>query len=250
MNFGFEVDFGMSFFAMMIIVFLAGIIRGFTGFGSALLTVPALAVLYGPAQAVVIEILIEIPVSLGLLRLSIREAERKTILPMLAMFFVFVPFGTLLLTVANPDYVKVVMSLFVLASVALMAQQSKAAALMSPKLNYVVGAISGTTQGLTGMAGPLFATALMARGDDNVRTRANISALAGGIICISVVSFWLMGLMTAEAIFYAVLASPAIMLGVWVGALLFRTMSHLNLRPLILGFLAFIAVATLFETLV
>ena len=59
---------------MWFIIFVAGIIRGFTGFGSALIAVPTLAYLYGPAAAVVIEVLIEIPVVLYLLPAAIRAA--------------------------------------------------------------------------------------------------------------------------------------------------------------------------------
>lgn len=246
---GADVTLGTSFFAMMVVVFLAGIVRGFTGFGSALLTVPALAVLYGPTQAVVIEVLIEIPVSLGLLPLAIREAERKTVLPMLCMFVLFVPLGTLLLTVIDPDHVKVFISLFVLATVGLMTQQTRVAGFFSQRANFLVGAVSGTTQGLTGMAGPLFATALLARGENASLTRANISALAGGIIGLSVISFWAFGLMTAQTVVYAMLASPVILLGVWVGSIAFRRLSHWNLRGVILLFLAVSAIAALYQTL-
>ncbi len=246
---GFDVELDTSLYIMMVIVYLAGIIRGFTGFGSALLTVPALAVLYGPVQAVAIEILIEIPVSLGLLPLALHEAERKTVLPMLGMFVLFVPFGTFMLTLINPEMVKVIISLFVLFSVGIMSQQSRVASLFSPKANFLVGAVSGTTQGLTGMAGPLFATALLARGEESSLTRANISTLAGGIIGLSVVSFWAFGLITTQTVFYAIVASPAILLGVWTGSILFRKFSHRNFRAVILCFLAFSALVTLYQTI-
>ena len=246
---GFDVELDTSLYIMMVIVYLAGIIRGFTGFGSALLTVPALAVLYGPVQAVAIEILIEIPVSLGLLPLARHEAERKTVLPMLGMFVLFVPFGTFMLTLINPEMVKVIISLFVLFSVGIMSQQSRVASLFSPKANFLVGALSGTTQGLTGMAGPLFATALLARGEESSLTRANISTLAGGIIGLSVVSFWAFGLITAQTVFYAIVASPAILLGVWTGSILFRKFSHRSFRVVILCFLAFSALVTLYQTI-
>lgn len=234
---------------MMFVVFVAGIVRGFTGFGSALLAVPALAVIYGPVQAVVIEVLIEIPVCLGLLPTALRHAERRTILPMIAMFTLFVPVGAVLLTVTNPDLVKVLISLFVLFSVAVMWQQSRVTRLISPKANYVVGAISGTTQGLTGMAGPLFASALVARGDNSIRTRANISALACAIVLFSVISFGVLGLLTTEHAIYALLASPGILLGVWAGSLLFRSYGNLKLREVILCVLVFTAFFTLFDTL-
>jgi uncharacterized membrane protein YfcA len=247
---GIELDFDTRFFALMAIVFIAGIIRGFTGFGSALLAVPALAVLYGPKQAVVIEVLIEVPVVLGLIPTALREAERKTVLPILGMFAIFVPVGALLLTVINPVHVKIIISIFVLSAVGVMSQQSRLVGLVSPRANYIIGAFSGMTQGLTGMAGPLFATALVARGENATLTRANISALAAGIIALSVVSFVALGLVTRETVLYALLASPAILLGVWTGARLFRRFAHQNLRGPILVFLALTALWTLYQTLV
>jgi uncharacterized membrane protein YfcA len=248
--FGYAIELGIEFFIMYVVVFIAGIIRGFTGFGSALLTVPALSLLYGPEQAVVIEVLIEIPVSLGLLPIALREAERKTVLPMLTMFAVFVPIGALMLTIIDPRSVKIFISLFVLTMVGVIWQQNKLTSLFSPKVNLLVGAISGTSQGLTGMAGPLFATALLARGENASLTRANIIALAGGIIGLSVISFWAFGLMTEQAVIYAVLVSPAILLGVWTGAIVFRRLSHWNLRNVILIFLAITAIVTLFQALI
>lgn len=239
----------MRFWAMIVIVFFAGIIRGFTGFGSALLAVPALALIYGPVQAVVIEVLIEIPVVLGLLGVSFREAERKTVMPMLLMFVLFVPVGAFLLKITNPDYVKICISLFVLVAVAIMWQKTRFAHLFSSKANYLVGAISGTTQGLTGMAGPLFATALLARGESSEKTRANITALAAGIVLFSVISFAVLGLLTVELIFYALLACPSILLGVWFGAVIFRRFKGIQLREVILVFLAITAILTLYLAL-
>ena len=244
-----EINLDIRLLALMLVVFIAGIIRGYTGFGSALLAVPALAVLYGPVQAVVIEVLIEIPVSLGLLPNAIRKAERSTVLPMLLMFALFVPAGALLLKIANPDYVKLAISIFVLFAVVLLWQQARFTKLISPKANYVVGSISGITQGLTGIAGPLFVTALLARGEDNTKTRANITALAAGIVLFSVLSFWFFDLFTLQLVFIAMLASPAILSGVWMGSALFNRAPNTKFREIILIFLALTAAFVLIETM-
>ena len=121
----FDQLFTFSFAVMLIVVYFSGIIRGYTGFGSALLTVPALAILFGPVQAVAIEILIEIPVSIGLLPKAIKSFEKKTVLPILLTFVIFVPLGTFLLILIDPNIVKIVISLFVLFSVYLLSQQSQ-----------------------------------------------------------------------------------------------------------------------------
>lgn len=120
----FDQLFTFSFAVMLIVVYFSGIIRGYTGFGSALLTVPALAILFGPVQAVAIEILIEIPVSIGLLPKAMKSFEKKTVLPILLTFVIFVPLGTFLLILIDPNIVKIVISLFVLFSVYLLSQQS------------------------------------------------------------------------------------------------------------------------------
>lgn len=93
---------------------------------------------------------------------------------------IFDSFGALLLTVINPEYVKVLISLFVLVAVGLMSQQSRLIGFASPKANYFVGAIPRTNQGLTGMAGPLFETALDARGENAKLTQGNITSPARG----------------------------------------------------------------------
>ncbi len=243
------IDLDSKLLLLFVVVYIAGIIRGFTGFGSALLTVPALAVLYGPVEAVIIEVLIEIPVSLGLLPVVLRKAERKTVLPMLLMFIVFVPIGALFLKVVEPDVMKVLISILVLFFVAIIAMQDKLAVLLSRSGIIAAGIFSGFSQGMTGMAGPLFATALLARGEDASLTRANIAALAGGVIAVSVISFFLVGLISLQAVVYAALSTPAILLGVWTGAILFNRFSHLNLRGIILAFLAVTAIVTLFQAL-
>jgi uncharacterized membrane protein YfcA len=107
----FDQLFTLSFAVMLIVVYFSGIIRGYTGFGSALLTVPALAILFGPVQAVAIEILIEIPVSIGLLPKAMKSFEKKTVLPILLTFVIFVPLGTFLLILIDPNIVKIVISI-------------------------------------------------------------------------------------------------------------------------------------------
>ena len=63
------------------------------------------------------------------------------------------------------------------------------------------------------------------------------------------ISFFLVGLISLQAVVYAALSTPAILLGVWTGAILFNRFSHLNLRGIILAFLAVTAIVTLFQAL-
>lgn len=233
---------------LLIVVYIAGIIRGLIGFGSALLVVPMLALLFGPAQAVVIEVILEIPTALGLLAPAIREASRKTVLPMLTMFVFFVPVGAYLLKTMDPEPLRIGISLAVLGMVLTLVFQKRIAGFLTPIGVMLTGAVAGVMQGLTGIAGPLFATALLARGENPETTRANIIAVAAGIIAVSVISFWALGLLTVEAAIYAGLATPSILLGVWTGSYLFRRFKGWNFRGIILVFLAMSSIATLAQS--
>ena len=230
-------------------VFIAGIFRGFAGFGSALLVVPALAYIYGPTQAIVIEVLIEIPVSLGLIFGAVKHAERKAVLPMLAMFIIFVPLGAFLVSSIDPKPLKIAISILVLIMLVVITQQKRLASFITPTGTYIAGAFAGITQGMTAIAGPVFATAILARGAPAKETRANIVCLAGGLIGLSCISFFAVGSMTWATIAYAILAMPALILGVWVGSILFYRLSDWNLRPIMLGFVAITALATLIQAL-
>jgi len=247
--FGITVALGFELLVLFAVVFLAGIIRGFAGFGSAMITVPALAMLYGPAQAVVIEVLIEIPISIGLFRATVKDADKKIVIPMLSMFVLFVPIGALFLKVVDAELMKIIISVLVLVMVAIIGLQDRLIIFVSRTGSLVAGATSGIAQGMTGMSGPIYATVLLARGDSATVTRANILALTAGIISISVVSYIAVGIMTIETLIYATIATPSILLGTWVGSVLFKRLSHCNLRIVILIFLAVIAVATLTQTI-
>ena len=247
--FGISVAIDWKFAFLQAVVFIAGAFRGFAGFGSALLIVPALALIFDPAKAVVIEVLIEIPVTLGLLPIAIRGSERSTVLPMLPLFIIFVPVGALLLDAIDPQIMKIIISIYVLVMVVVIAMQNRLAIFLSRSGVFLTGAASGIAQGMTGMAGPLFVTALLARGENASLTRANIVAVAAAIIALSAVSFWIVGLMTMETIVYALLATPAILLGTFTGSLLFNRLSHWNLHNAILAFLAITATVTLYQAI-
>ena len=247
--FGISVILNAQFFFLLLVVFIAGGIRGFTGFGSALVTVPALTAIYGPTLAVPIAVLIEVPLSLYLLPVAVRGAERSTVLPLMVTFLIFVPIGALFLKVVDPEIVKILISVLVLFFVGILTLQDRLNLLRSRVGLLAAGIFSGLSQGMVGMAGPLFVTALLARGERASQTRANIAAVAGALIAMSVLSLLFFGLITIETLVHAVIAVPAVLTGVWAGAWLFDRFSQWNLRWVILVFLTITALVTLVRAL-
>ena len=88
-----------------------GFLRGFLGFGAALLIVPVLSLVMAPVEAIAILVLIELPNIVYLIPRSMRECELKTVAPMMCGLIIAVPLGTTLLVFVDPVKMKFVISI-------------------------------------------------------------------------------------------------------------------------------------------
>jgi uncharacterized membrane protein YfcA len=61
---------------------IAGLMRGYAGFGTAVILAPIYSVLWGPKAGVPIMLLMELIVSIQLLPKAFKDADRRVILPM------------------------------------------------------------------------------------------------------------------------------------------------------------------------
>ena len=83
-----------------------GFLRGFLGFGAALLIVPVLSLLVTPLEAIAILVLIELPNIVYLTPRSLNEFSLKTVKPMLLGLLISVPLGTTVLVLMDPVKMK------------------------------------------------------------------------------------------------------------------------------------------------
>jgi uncharacterized protein len=60
-------------------VAVAGLVRGITGFGGAMVMTPALSVLIGPTRAVVVALVLETSAAIQLLPDALRKAQWKSV---------------------------------------------------------------------------------------------------------------------------------------------------------------------------
>ena len=77
-----DLSFLQVFFGLVGIA-AGGFLRGFLGFGAALLIVPVLSLVMAPVEAIAILVLIELPNIVYLIPRSVRECEFRTVAPMM-----------------------------------------------------------------------------------------------------------------------------------------------------------------------
>ncbi|MDG2269062.1 MAG: sulfite exporter TauE/SafE family protein, partial [Alphaproteobacteria bacterium] len=84
-------------------VFAAGLIRGFSGFGSALINAPILSLIWGPTVGVPVAALVEIAPAIQLTPKAIKIAHWKTVWAFSIPAVILLPLGTFILVSVPAD---------------------------------------------------------------------------------------------------------------------------------------------------
>jgi uncharacterized membrane protein YfcA len=230
-------------------VVLGGVIRGFTGFGAALVIVPIVALVYDPKTAVVLHTLIEIPGILQLLPDALRDCERRTVVPMVIAVMLSLPPGMYFLVTIDADIMRIVMSVSVLAMVGLLATGWQYKDNVGPAVAATGGVIGGFFQGATGVGGPPIVALLMSRHDGPRMTRGNILILMGSLLVVAMPSQYFYGLFHAEVVLLSIFLAPVYVLSTYMGSVLFRRSGDRHFRKGAMALLAVTALSTLIGSL-
>ncbi|HEV7268479.1 MAG TPA: sulfite exporter TauE/SafE family protein [Falsiroseomonas sp.] len=216
---------------------VAGIMRGYSGFGTAVLLAPAYSVLWGPRVGVPVMLLMELVVSLQLVPRAFAEANRRVILPIGGAAALATPLGAFILISADQDLLRRCIGGFVLIFGLLLMSGWRYSGSRPLPLNIAVGTAAGLLKGATGMSGPPVILYLLA-GPEAVRQhRANLILFFGTISVISVIPPALGGLMSWAVLAKTLLLLPVLMLCVPIGARLFRVIPERWYRRAALLFL-------------
>ena len=173
MNFAFLFS-GQSFIIALCAIILSGVLRGYSGFGAALIIIPIFSNLYSPIVALSFHVLIEMPSLAVLLPAAMRSYDRKLVNSSLFILILAVPFGFYFISLIDTTYLRLFIGAFVIVSVYIIWRGIPLKISRNENFFRVACGASGFCQGLMGLGGPPVVTTLMSRGDDNITIRANI----------------------------------------------------------------------------
>jgi uncharacterized membrane protein YfcA len=155
---------------------LAGVVRGFSGFGSALVYVPLMSALYGPRIAAPSMAVIDVLTAVAFVLTVWRQAVWREVLPLAASALLAAQFGSLILKYADPIWLRWFISLLVLAVVAVLASGWRYHGRPVLIVTLGVGALSGLLGSAVQMAGPPVIVYWLGSASDAVIVRANFIA--------------------------------------------------------------------------
>ena len=226
-------------------VWLAGLVRGFAGFGAALIMAPVLSLIYGPVIAVPVMTVVEIPVLLQVVAIARRETDWRRTGPMAATAGIAIPIGTAVLATADPALLRSAMSVIVLSLVAVMASNRVPALRRRRTTDLGAAWLAGLMGGSTGIGGPPLILYFLSIKVSARQVRGDLFGYFLVTTLIGLLSFAAYGLITPRIVLTGLALGLPYMLGIWMGGLLFPLANEATFRRLALTLLALIGVATL-----
>ena len=217
--------------AALLATAIAGLMRGYAGFGTAIILAPVYSALWEPRNGVPVLLLMELVVSLQLLPRAFREADRRVILPIGGAACLATPLGTFVLLQADPDLLRRFIGGFVLVFGMLLMSGWRYHGNRPLPLNIAVGTSAGLLKGATGMSGPPVILYLLSGPEEARQHRANLILFFGLIAIISILGPALGGLFTWAVMAKLVWILPMQMICVRLGARLFHVIPIRLYKP-------------------
>lgn len=217
------------------VVALAGFVQGLTSFGFALIAVPLLARLL-PLQLVVpIVVILSLGSNFAILRECWTLVDLRTIRSLIFASLVAAPLGTGLLLYADADGLRLLAGLLV-SSFAAVLLFGRSFPIHNTRMALLaVGAMSGMLNGSVAMSGPPVALFLSNQGASRDSFRANLTSYAIALNILTVITYSISGLLTAELAAQLVCLIPAMLIGVLVGQLAVTRVNDKLFRRISLG---------------
>ncbi len=224
------------------VAFLAGLIRGITGFGGAMVMAPPLALLLGPRVAVPVTMLLEGIAALPMLWQTRDVVRWGTIGPILAAACVTIPIGGHVLMTADPLTLRRVIAALVIVFALLLLRGWRYTGQRRLGTGLGLGAACGIMSGATSIGAPPVILYLLSGPDPIATTRANLTYFLVGISIATLVVLWINGLLDLRSALVALIFTPGYFVGLLGGTALFPRFNDTRFRQFTL--LLLVAVST------
>ena len=220
-----------------ITLFISGLIRGFSGFGSAMVNAPIMSLLWGPTVGIPVAALIELVPAIQLTPKAIPNANWRLVWLMGIPALILIPLGSWLLTTLPADFIRRFVALIVLMLVITLWSGWRYKGKRTTSSTILVGSCSGLLSGATGMGGPPVILYLMAGKESAKELRAILVCYFTIILVGLMISFGFLGLFSQSVIWQTIFLVLPFLIGIFIGALLFPLAAEKTYRNISLLFL-------------
>jgi len=223
---------------LTLVAFVAGMARGFSGFGAALIFVPLASALAGAKLAAPILLVIDGVFASYLIPSAWKLADRRDVGLMFVGAISGVPLGAFVLTQFAPLTLRWLIAGMAAAMLLLLLAGWRYRGRPHAAATVAVGAISGLFSGIAQIGGPPVMSYWLGTDTAPAKLRANIILYFAASTVLTLISYFWGGLLSAQILRIAVFAGPAYGLGTLLGSRMFGLASPRGFRNLSLGLIA------------
>jgi len=140
---------------LLLAIGLAGIVRGFTGFGTALIFVPVAGIFLAPQVVVGVITLTGIASTSALLPRAWGQADRREVGVLALAALITVPLGLWLMGMLDPVTIRWIVATVAAITLGALIAGWRFSGIVNRPMLIAIGAVAGVIGGLTGLTGPV-----------------------------------------------------------------------------------------------
>ncbi len=212
------------------VVLVGGVVRGFSGFGGALIFIPLTASIIGPKKAVAVFYLFDLLSATPYGYAYLPKCNKKEIAPLIIAAWCMLPVGAWVLANSDPMLLRWIISVLVVLMLGLLISGWRYKGQPTAPVSALVGAFAGLSGGATGLTGPVVIAYFLSSLSAATVIRANIMVFYSLVSTMSDVIFFFKGFFTFDVVVYALIAWPLYSAGLAVGAKFFKGSSEGSYR--------------------
>lgn len=226
-------------------IMLAGLSKGFSAFGAALIFIPLASAAIGPVSASAIFVVIDCMAALPLVYMNRAHVDRRVISKVAMGAFVGLPIGVALLIHTDQKLVRLAISIFCVANLFLLMSGLQFPKAPGRAMVYSTGLVSGILHGIAQMSGPPVLLLWFAMRYTKEKIRA--SALLYFFLLTLTTSFIFLAssVIGWETVAYSLMLLPVYAAGLIIGSLVFKMSSEQFFRGVSFALIACAAIVSL-----
>ena len=240
--------FGLDLFSLIVTVtsvFVAGIIRGYSGFGFAMVAVTSISLVLPRVHVVPLVLILEVLASIRLVPQVWRDIDWYSLRWLLVGSLFATPFGVYLLANIPAVPMRISISLLVLVAAILLMRGWAWKRMPGRPLILTTGVACGILNGAAAIGGPPVILLYLSSPAGVMVSRASIIAYFLGIDAMSLAMVSLQGLTTSRVLLLLIVCLLPLLFGIAVGSRLFIKVDKESFRHHVLILLIILSIAGL-----
>ncbi len=206
---------------VLAVVFITGIVHGFSGFGSGMIIGPSTAAFFGPQMALIMITIMDAIPTVTLVWSARRDVNWKELIPVIIGYAVLAPLGIWLLVTGDATALRWFISVSILVAVSILWSGWKYKGPRTSPVSFSFGGVGGFMGAAAALPGPAVLVYWLAGAAKAITVRANMIYYLFLTDLIVIVGYIFADLYTMEGIVRGLLCVPGYFIGIQIGTSFF-----------------------------